>query len=93
MRRIVRGSLATRPTLPAPANDQRTIPYSVDSLTTVASIWVTVALVVLSGLAAWKLLVVAVAEVLFLLLVGGSIERWCQKALGVEENADPPDSR
>jgi hypothetical protein len=38
-------------------------------------------------------LVVAVAGVLFLLLVGGSMERRCQKAMGVEENADSPDSR
>ena len=65
----------------------------VHGLTTAASIWVTAALGVLCGLAAWKLLVVAVAGVLFLLLAGGSIERWCQKALGIEEKADPPDSR
>ena len=65
----------------------------VHGLTTAASIWVTAALGVLCGLAAWKLLVVAVAGVLFLLLAGGSIERWCQKALGIEEKADPPESR
>ena len=65
----------------------------VHGLTTAASIWVTAALGVLCGLAAWKLLVVAVAGVLFLLLVGGPIENWCQKALGIEEKADPPDSR
>jgi hypothetical protein len=52
----------------------------------------TAALGVLCGLAAW-LLVVAVAGVLFLLLAGGSIEKWCQKALGIVERADPPDSR
>ena len=65
----------------------------VHGLTTAASIWVTAALGVLCGLAAWKLLVVAVAGVLFLLLAGGSIEKWCQKALGIEEKADPPDPR
>jgi len=65
----------------------------VHGLTTAASIWVTAALGVLCGLAAWKLLVVAVAGVLFLLLAGGSIEKWCQRALGIEEKADPPDSR
>ena len=69
------------------------MPYSVDSLTTAASIWVTAALGVLCDLAAWKLLVVAVAGVLFLLLAGGSIEKWCQKALGLEEKVDPPGSR
>ena len=53
----------------------------------------TAALGVLYGLAAWKLLVVAVAGALLLLLAGGSIEKWCQKALGLEEKADPPDSR
>jgi hypothetical protein len=30
---------------------------------------------------------------LFLLLAGGSIEKWRQKALGIEEKADPPVSR
>jgi putative Mg2+ transporter-C (MgtC) family protein len=64
----------------------------VHGLTTAASIWVTVALGVLCGLAAWKLLVVALAGVVFLLLAGGPIERWCQKALGIEEK-DPPGSR
>jgi len=48
---------------------------------------------VLCGLAAWKLLVVAVAGVLFLLLAGGSIEKWCQKALGIVEKADLSGSR
>ena len=48
---------------------------------------------VLYALVAWKLLVVAVAGVLLLLLAGGSIEKWCQKALGIVEKADPPDSR
>jgi uncharacterized membrane protein YhiD involved in acid resistance len=62
-------------------------------LTTAASIWVTAAWGVLCGLGAWKLLVVAVAGVLFLLLAGGSIEKWCQKALGIVEKAEPPDSR
>ena len=65
----------------------------VHGLTTAASIWVTAALGVLCGLAAWKLLVVAVAGVLLLQLAGGSIEKWCQKTLGIEEKADPPDSR
>ena len=72
------------------ASDQRTIPRRVDSPTKAASIWATVALDVL---AAWKLLVVAVVGVLFLLLAGRSIEKWCQKALGIGEKADPPDSR
>src|SRR5262245_62843556 len=65
----------------------------VHGLTTAASIWVTAALGVLCGLAAWKLLVVAVAGVLFLLLAGGPIEKWCQNALGIEEKPDPPGSR
>jgi hypothetical protein len=43
---------------------------------------VTAALNVLYALVAWKLLVVAVAGVLLLLLAGGSIEKWCQKAQG-----------
>ena len=48
---------------------------------------------VLCGLAAWKLLAVAIAAVPFLLLAGGPVEKWCQKVLGVGEKADPRDSR
>ena len=48
---------------------------------------------VLCDLADWKLLVVAVAGVLCRLLAGGPIETWCQKTLGIEENADLRDSR
>ena len=51
------------------------------------------ALNLLYALAAWKQLVVVVAGVLLLLLAVGSIEKWCQKALGLEEKVDPPDSR
>ena len=50
--------------------------------TTAASIWVTADLGVLYALVARKLLVVAVAGVLLLLLAGGSIQKWCQKAQG-----------
>jgi len=65
----------------------------VHGLRTAASIWVTAALGVLCGLAAWKLLAVAIAAVLLLLLAGGPAEKWCQKVLGIEENAGPPGSR
>ena len=79
----------TRPSIPAAVAPTG----KVHGLTTAASIWVTAALGALCGLAAWKRLVVAVSGVRFLLLAGGSIERWCQKALGIVEKADPPDSR
>jgi putative Mg2+ transporter-C (MgtC) family protein len=58
-------------------------------LTTAASIWFTAAFGVLCGLAAWML----VPGALFLLLAGGSIEKWCQKALGIVEKADLSGSR
>ena len=61
-------------------------------LTMAVSSCVTAASGALCGLADWMLLVVAVAGVVFLLLAGGSIEKWCQ-ALGIEEKADPLGSR
>jgi uncharacterized membrane protein YhiD involved in acid resistance len=67
--------------------------WKVHGLTPAASIWVIAALGAFCGLAAWKLLVVAIAGVLFLLLTGGPIEKWCQKALGIVAKSDPPDSR
>ena len=51
------------------------------------------ALNLLYALTAWKQLVVVVASVLLLLLAVGSIEKWYQKALGLEEKVDPPGSR
>jgi hypothetical protein len=54
---------------------------------------VTAALGVLHGLAAWRLLVVANAQVLFLLLAGGSIEKWSRTAPGIEEKVDLPEAR
>jgi hypothetical protein len=61
--------------------------------TTAATIWTAAALNVLYDLSGWKQLVVVVAGALFLLLADGSIEKWCQKALGLEEKVDPPGSR
>jgi putative Mg2+ transporter-C (MgtC) family protein len=61
----------------------------VHGLTTAASIWVIATLGVLCGLAAWRLLFVAVVMVLFVLIVGGPIEKWCQKRLGSDEKPGP----
>jgi hypothetical protein len=55
---------------------------------TVASIWMAAALNVLYALAARKQLVVVVAGALFQLLAFGSIEKWRQKALGLEKKVD-----
>jgi hypothetical protein len=65
---------------------------TVHGLTTAASLCETAGLGVLCGLAVWKLLAVAVAGVLFLLLAGGSFEMLCQKVLKIEK-ADLPASQ
>ena len=57
----------------------------VHGLTTAASIWVTAALGVLCGIAAWPILVVGVSLVLLLLVFGGPIEKWCHKRLGSDD--------
>src|SRR5437660_8435176 len=54
----------------------------VHGLTTAAAIWVTAALGLLCGLAAWRILVVAVPLILLLLVFGGPTEKWCHKRLG-----------
>ena len=54
----------------------------VHGLTTAASIWVTAAMGVLCGIAAWSILVVGVSLVLLLLMFGGPVEKWCHRRLG-----------
>jgi putative Mg2+ transporter-C (MgtC) family protein len=54
----------------------------VHGMTTAASIWVTAAMGVLCGIAAWSILVVGVSLVLLLLMFGGPVEKWCHKRLG-----------
>jgi len=54
----------------------------VHGLTTAATIWVTASLGILCGLAAWRTVTIAVLLMLFLLIVGGPIEKWCHKLLG-----------
>jgi len=57
----------------------------VHGLTTAATIWVTASLGILCGLAAWRTVVVAVLLMLFLLIVGGPLEKWCHKRLGSDD--------
>ena len=57
----------------------------VHGLTTAATIWVTASLGILCGLAAWRTVAIAALLVLFLLIVGGPIEKWCHKRLGSDD--------
>ena len=57
----------------------------VHGLTTAATIWITASLGVLCGLAAWRILVVAVVLALCLLTVGGPVEKWFHRRLGADE--------
>src|SRR6185436_13354047 len=58
----------------------------VHGLTTAASIWVTAAMGVLCGIAAWPILVVGVSLVFLLLVFGGPVEKWCHKRLGANDD-------
>src|SRR3954451_7904991 len=51
----------------------------VHGLTTAAAIWVTAAMGVLCGLAAWRTVGIAAPFILIVLIVGGPIEKWCHK--------------
>jgi putative Mg2+ transporter-C (MgtC) family protein len=51
----------------------------VHGLSTAATIWITASLGVLCGLAAWRLLAVAVVLTGLLLVAGGAIENWLQR--------------
>jgi putative Mg2+ transporter-C (MgtC) family protein len=54
----------------------------VHGLTTAAAVWTTAALGALCGSGAWKVVVVLAVVVWAVLLLGGSIERVCRRALG-----------
>jgi putative Mg2+ transporter-C (MgtC) family protein len=61
----------------------------VHGLTTAATIWVTAAVGVLCGMAAWSILAIAVPLVLAILVFGGPLEKWCHKLLGSDDPIDP----
>ena len=58
----------------------------VHGLTTAASIWVTAAMGVLCGIAAWPILVVGVLLVFLLRVFGGPVEKWCHKRFGSNDD-------
>ena len=60
----------------------------VHGLTTAAIIWITASLGVLCGLAAWRILAIAVFLILFLFIAGGPIENWWHRRLGSDEQSD-----
>ena len=60
----------------------------VHGLTTAAIIWITASLGVLCGLAAWRILAIAVFLILFLLIAGSPIENWWHRRLGSDEQSD-----
>ena len=57
----------------------------VQGLTTAAAIWITASLGVLCGLAAWRILAIALFIILFLLIAGGPVEKWLRRHLGSVE--------
>jgi putative Mg2+ transporter-C (MgtC) family protein len=67
----------------------RTSDEKVHGLTTAAAIWVTAAMGVLCGLAAWRIVAVAAPLILVLLILGGPVEKWFHKRL--ESEAEPTD--
>jgi putative Mg2+ transporter-C (MgtC) family protein len=58
----------------------------VHGLSTAATIWITASLGVLCGLAAWSLWAVAVVLTVFLLIVGGVVEKWLQGRVSDEQS-------
>src|SRR5439155_26890573 len=62
----------------------------VHGLTTTAAIWVTAALGLLCGLAAWRIVLIAVPFILLLLIFGGPVETWCRKRLGSDDDGQAP---
>jgi putative Mg2+ transporter-C (MgtC) family protein len=64
----------------------------VQGLTTAAAIWITASLGVLAGLAAWRILGIAVVLTIFLLVAGVRIEKWLLRHLGSDEQSNLPGS-
>jgi len=62
----------------------------IHGLTTAAAVWITAALGALCGIGEWKIIVTLSAIVAVVLLTGGPIERWCDKALRNKNESPPP---
>ena len=54
----------------------------VHGLTTAAAVWVTACMGIVCGLGAWRVALVALCFITFLLMFGGKIEKRCHKLLG-----------
>jgi putative Mg2+ transporter-C (MgtC) family protein len=54
----------------------------IQGLTTAAAVWITAALGALCGIGEWKIIAALSGVVAVVLLTGGPIERWCDRALG-----------
>jgi putative Mg2+ transporter-C (MgtC) family protein len=61
----------------------------VENLTTAAAIWITASLGVLSALAAWPILLIAVVLTFFLLIAGAQVEKLVRKHFGSDEQSGP----
>lgn len=59
---------------------------TVKNLTTAAAVWLTAALGIACGLAAWRIVAVGVLIAFIVLFVGGSFERHVHRWLGVPRN-------
>ena len=53
----------------------------VHGLTTAAAVWMTAALGALCGIGEWKVIVTLSLVVAVVLLIGGPLERWCDRAV------------
>src|SRR3954465_3920127 len=62
----------------------------VHGLTTAAAIWVTAAIGLLCGLAAWRIVGIAAPFILLVLIAGGPVEKWCHKRLGSGDDEGTP---
>jgi putative Mg2+ transporter-C (MgtC) family protein len=85
--RVIQGVITGVGFLGAGVILHRAADSKVHGLTTAATIWVTASLGLLCGIAAWRIIIVAVLLVAILLTVGGPFEKWCRKEFG---NDKPP---
>jgi len=79
--RVVQGVLTGIGFLGAGVIVRRNIGDRVHGLTSAACAWATACLGMVSGLAAWPIVITGVVLVFVLLILGGPFERWCHRLL------------
>ena len=82
MSRVIQGIMTGVGFIGAGVIIRNQVDDKIHGLTTAAAVWITAAMGALCGIGEWKIIVALSVIVAVVLLTGGPIERWCDRAFG-----------